>query len=65
MIEVNFMHEGKLLTVLNFYFRINNGDTILVDSILYEVIDAGTIDIKKHKNGDVSVEQNATVRVIF
>ena len=65
MIEANFMHEGKLLTVLNFYFRINNGDTILVDSILYEVIDAGTIGIKKYKNGDVSVEQNVSIRMIF
>lgn len=65
MIEVNFLHEGKLLTVLNFYFRIKNGDTILVDNILYEVTNTGTVGIKKHKNGDVSVEQNATVRMIF
>lgn len=65
MIEVNFLHEGKLLTVLNFYFRIKNGDTVLVDNILYEVTNAGTVGIKKHKNGDVSVEQNATIRMIF
>lgn len=65
MIEVNFVHEGRLLTTLSFYFRIQNGDTILVDCILYEVIDAGTIDISKYKNGDVGVEQNVSVRMIF
>lgn len=65
MIEVNFYHEGQLLAALSFYFRIQNGDTILVDSILYEVIDAGTIGISKYKNGDVGVEQNVSVRMIF
>ncbi len=65
MIEVNYWNGTDLVLTTNFYFRVNVGDTVMVNSILHEVVIDKGLDIKKNKDGSVSVEQNVIIKELF
>jgi hypothetical protein len=66
MIEVSYWLDGvDLILTTNFYFRVKIGDTVMVENVLYEVNTDKGLDIKKNKDGSISVEQNVIVKELF
>ena len=64
MIEVNFFLFSEHIATIPMRFRVDRGDTILVNNVLYEVIEAQSLSIKKY-NDNCSFEQTVALKIVF